>query len=66
MNDQPNTTPEKLRITFSSEAEKAVDEIMRLGAYRSRQEAIRRALGTELAIPAISSKGMDRPDTGGS
>jgi metal-responsive CopG/Arc/MetJ family transcriptional regulator len=57
MTDKPQTTPEKLQVTFSYEAEKAVDEIMRLRACRSRQEAIRRALGTELAIQQYRRRG---------
>jgi metal-responsive CopG/Arc/MetJ family transcriptional regulator len=48
--DQPHTTPEKLTVKFSKPAEKAVDEIMRIGGFASRQEAIRRALSTELFI----------------
>ena len=46
--DETGTTEDaKLTIRLSPAAREALDEIMKLGDYRTIQEAIRRAIGDE-------------------
>lgn len=58
MSDQASSRPQgftreedtRLTIRLSPKAREAVNEIIKLGDYRSVQEAIRRAIGDELLL----------------
>jgi Arc/MetJ-type ribon-helix-helix transcriptional regulator len=50
-------TEERITIRLSPEARDAVNEIMRLGKFRTIQEAVRRAIGDELFLQQEREKG---------